>query len=54
MDISIKEYAKQNGVSFVTVYKRMKEIFEKEGKFRLPTAEELKKRNGGRPRKYNY
>lgn len=50
-DISIREYAEQNGVSFVTVYKRIAEIQKKEGKYRLPTKEELKARKGGRPRK---
>ena len=53
-DISIREYAKQNGVSFVTVYSRMKEIYKRERKYRLPTPEELKQRKSGRPRKYNY
>ena len=53
-DISIREYAKQNGVSFVTVYSRMKNIYEKEGKYRLPTADELKRKPTGRPRKYKF
>jgi len=50
--ISVKEYAKRNGVCHATVYSRMKEIFKKEGKFRLPTAEELKPKKSGRPIKY--
>lgn len=40
--------AEKSGVSKVTVYHRIHEIYRKEGKFRLPTLAELKKRKAGR------
>lgn len=50
----IYQLSQKAGISLVTVYKRIKEIQEKEGITRLPTLAELKVRNAGRPRKYNY
>lgn len=46
--------AKEAMVSLPTVYKRMREIYEKEGIIRIPTVDECKLRKAGRKRKYNY
>lgn len=50
--MTVVEYAKANGVTVTVLYRRMREILIKEGKKRLPTPEELKRRKAGRPRMY--
>ena len=50
--MTVAELAKQAGVSRFIVYKRIHEIEAVEGKTRMPTLEECKKRKQGRPIKY--
>lgn len=46
--MTIQEIAREAGVTTATVYRKAKKLS------RLPTVEEAKKKNSGRPRKYKY
>ena len=50
----VQELSELAQVSTVTVYSRIREIYKSEHKYRLPTLAELKKRNSGRPKKFDY